>query len=227
MKLIRTKLEKLQNAAWYIYLTFVIKLISQKESIKTLFAPQLALLEKVHADAGVALEFIRKNQWSKEVDDADTLRDRYWGGLKNFLRAFQYDPDAATQHAAERLMSIVEHYGDVANAPQDQESGLIIDSIKELNNYPEDIETLNLGKRIEQLQEANERFMEVVDRRTLEIGNRTPLRMVDIRRDGDKIIRLIYAQLEVWLQSEPSADITQFASELTAENVRVNGGMRK
>jgi hypothetical protein len=53
--------------------------------------------------------------------------------------------------------------------------------------------------------------------------------MVDVRREGNRIIRLMYSQIEMLLLTETSelAALTQFANELNAENSRVSANLNR
>ncbi len=228
MKLTRTNLGNLTNGAWVTYLTFVVKLIKQNEAVKTALALLLALLEKNLADAEASLEVMRGSQLSRDINEADALRDRMIGGLNNYVRSFLYDADPAKARAAENLIRVINHYSGIAEAPQDQESAMIIDLIRELDtNHQADMEAIALANRKDQLQQANSRFIELLDSRTIETGNRTPLRMVDVRREGSRLIRMLYTQVEMLLLTSPTEAVAQFAAELNAENSRVNANLNR
>ncbi|MDR1679283.1 MAG: DUF6261 family protein [Prevotellaceae bacterium] len=227
-KIEKVHLEILQNGAWVTYLTFIVKLIKENETVKTLLAPLLALLEKTLKDAEESLEEMRSSQWSRGINEADTQRDRMVGGLNNYVRSFLYDIDPAKQRAAESLMKVIDHYGEMAKAPQDQETALINDFLKELNdNHQADIEAIGLSDRCEQLQAANARFVQLLDSRTVEAGNKNPLRMVDIRREGNRLIRMLYTQIELLQLTASTEALSSFAGELNAENARVNDNLKR
>ncbi len=227
-KVAKLHLEILQNGAWVTYLTFIVKLIKGNETVKPSLAPLLGLLEKSLKDAEDSLEEMRGSQWSSQVNEADTQRDRLIGGLNNYVRSFLYDIDPEKQRAAENLKKVIDHYGEMAKAPQDQETALINDFLKELkDNHLEDTKTLDLSGRCEQLQAANARFVQVLDSRTVESGNKTSLRMIDIRRDGNRLIRMLYTQIELLHLTAPSAGLSSFTNELNAENIRVSQNLNR
>ncbi len=227
-KIEKVHLEHLQNGAWVTYLTFIVKLIKGNEAVKTVLAPLLALLEKILKDAEESLEEMRGSRLSSEINEADTQRDRMIGGLNNYVRAFLYDIDSAKQRAAENLMKVINHYGEIAKAPQDQETALINDFLKELNdNHEADTKTLGLADRCEQLQAANARFVELLDSRTIESGTKNPLRMIDIRREGNRLIRMLCTQLELLQLTASTEALSTFVGELNAENTRVNTNLKR
>jgi leucyl aminopeptidase len=228
MKLTRVYLENLQNEEWFTYQTFLIKLVKKNESVKTALAALLALIEKNNADADNALEIIRKSQLTTQIDEADALRDRSIGALNNYTRSFLYDTDTDKQRAAQNLMVVIEHYKAMPKAPQDQESSMIINFVEELEeNHADDMAAIGLEDRKDQLKEANEQFIQLVDQRTIEAGDQTTLRMVDVRREGNQLIRHLYSQTEMLLMTAPTDALTQFANELNAENRRVNGNLNR
>ncbi|MDR2906381.1 MAG: hypothetical protein LBU91_00105, partial [Bacteroidales bacterium] len=65
--------------------------------------------------------------------------------------------------------------------------------------------------------------------RTREAGHKPARRMVDVRREGNRIIRLMYSQIEMLLLTETTElpALTQFANELNAENSRVSANLNR
>jgi hypothetical protein len=228
MKLTRVTLGNATNGTWYAYLTFIIKLIKQNESVKTLLAALLTMLEKIHSDASGSLEVMRASQLSRDIEDADMLRDRMVGGLNNYVRSFAFDIDPAKRRAAENILLVIDHYGAIAQASQDDESTMIISFVKELETTcVADMEVIALEERKEQLVQANTRFIDLRDQRTIEIGSKPTLRMVDVRREGNRVIRMLYSHIEMLLISAPTEVLTQFAGELNAESQRINANMNR
>jgi hypothetical protein len=226
-KIIRTNLEHLVHEGWFAYQLFLISLINKHVTLKELLAAILALLQKNHADASEAIEIVRTNRWSRDVDEADLLRDRLVGSVNIYIRAFLYDIDPEKSRAAQNLLPVIEHYGDMAKAPQDKESGMIINFLDELNsNYSAEITAIGLADRLAQLKAANEQFLAAIGNRTEDIASRT-LRMRDVRREGNQLIRMLYAQVELLLLTAPSDELTAFANELNAENSRVNANRKR
>ncbi len=228
MQITKVRLEYFQNEEWFTYQTFLIKLVKKNESVKTALQGLLTLLEKNNADADMALEIMRKSQLSGQIEQADELRDRLIGALNNYVRAFLYDTDADKQRAAQNLLVVIEHYKAMPKAPQDQESSMIINFVEELEeNHADDMAAIGLEDRKDQLKTANEQFIQLVDQRTIEAGSQTTLRMVDVRREGNQLIRHLYSQTEMLLLTAPTDALTQFANELNAENRRVNGNLNR
>jgi hypothetical protein len=116
----------------------------------------------------------------------------------------------------------------MAQAPQDEESGMIINFLDELAaNHAADVEVLELSGRIAQLKAANTQFIDLLSKRRTETATKPARRMVEIRREGNGLIRMLYAQIDLLQRTSPTADITAFANEINAENARVNANLRR
>ncbi len=228
MKITKIRLEYLQNEEWYTYETFLIKLIKKTGSVAVALAALLALLEQNNVDANAALEIIRKSRLTEDIEQADLLRDRLIGALNNYVRSYLHDIDPAKQRAARNLMIVIDHYKNMASAPQDQESGMIVNFVKELEEKcADDMAAISLEERKDQLKTVNQQFITLQNQRSIDTGDQTTLRMVGIRRDGNELIRYIYSQTEILLKSAATPELTQFANELDAENRRVNGNLHR
>ncbi len=229
MRIVKLNLEHLQNEEWYTYQTFLIKLIKKTNSLIAALAALLILLEKNGVDAVTALEIIRKSKLSEPIAEADALRKQLIKGLNSHVAAFLHNANPDKQRAAKNLKIVINHYKSISKASQDQQSGMIINFIKELDeNHTADMATIGLEERKEQLKTTNEEFIALLDQRTAEIGSKTTLRMPDIRREGNRIIRHIFSQIEILLLSTPDdTELIQFANELNAENRRVKGNLHR
>ncbi len=153
----------------------------------------------------------------------DKKRDRIIVSINHYIRSFRYDEDDNLRNAANSLMIVVNHYAGMARENRDQQSGRICSFINELTqNYAEQVEVLgDLQRRITQLETANTQYINLQDERTFAQAQKSPVRMLSIRRDGDRLFRSIWDLTDVLLFTSPLPDIEHFSALLNVENQNI------
>ncbi len=224
MKLTRFNLQKLFNEEWAAYEKFLIRTIKQIDAEKISLATLYPLLVANAEQADTALEIISKSEFTRLCDELDEKRDHLIGGINYFIRSYLYDEEVALRDAANRLMIVVDHYAGMANENRDQESNRIGNFIDELHdNCSDQIEKLaDLERRLAQLQKANEQYISLQDKRTFSEAEKTTLRMVDVRKAGDTLIRSVWDLMDILLLTASTPAIERFAALLNVENQNVS-----
>jgi len=220
MKIVRFDPNRLFNQEWSTYLSFLVKAIQQTGAEKLNLLPLLALLETISAQADEALEFIRKSEYTRLCDEADEKRDRIIAAVYNLVRSFLHDEDTDMREAANTLMVVLDHYRGMANEGRNQQSGRVIDFVQELqDNHAERIGKLEgLERRIHQLSAANDAYIRLQDDRTFATAEKTQLRMVAVRREGNRIIRSLWDMTDIMQLTASTPDIETFAAQLNVAN---------
>jgi hypothetical protein len=223
MKTKKIDLQGLFNQEWRTYLVFVIKAIKQIGADKLSLVAILPLLEAIAARAAEAMEFIRKSEFTRRCDELDEKRDRLIAPINNFVRSFLQDADPAMRDAATDLMIVIDHYAGMAEENRDQESQRIINFVSELrsNHAPKITALEGLERRLLQLEEANNEYIKLQDDRTFADAEKTDIRMSDVRREGDKYLRVVWNLVDALLLTAPTADLETFAAQLNVENQNV------
>jgi hypothetical protein len=216
----RFSLKSLFNEEWAAYLNFLIRLITQIGAEKIHLTLLLPILEKSAARAAEAMEIIRKSDYTRLCDDADSKRDLLIGSSNNYVRAFLYEEDPAVSAAAQNLMTVIDHYAGMANENREQESNRIISFLNEMTVTRADqtAKIPGLAERLERLAEANQEYIRLQDTRISDTADRTSLRMVDVRHEGDKCIRAIWELMDVLLTSASTPDIEYFVTQMNLAN---------
>ena len=220
MKTLRFNQHLLFNQEWSVYVNFLVKTIKQLGADKLNLVPLLVLLENICAQADEALELIRKSEYTRLCDEADEKRDRIIAAVYNLVRSFLYDEDADMRDAANMLMVVLDHYRGMANEGRDQQSGRVYDFVQELrDNHAERLSKLEgLERRINQLSDANDAYIRLQDDRTYSAAEKTQLRMVVIRREGNRIIRAVWDMTDIMLLTASTPDVEKFAAQLNVAN---------
>ncbi len=222
MKITRFDMTRLFNEEWSSYENFLIKVIKQDDN-RQQFAPLLPRLEANAASAGQAMEIIAKSAFTRRCDELDEKRDRLIGSVNSYVRSFLYDEEAVVSEAALDLMIVIDHYAGMAKENRDQQSSRIINFVDEMtvNNAEKVAKLEGLARRLKQLSAANEEYIKLQDERTFSEAGQTDLRMINVRKEGDAIIRTVWGLIDVLLFTAPTPEIEHFASLLNAENLRV------
>ncbi len=224
MKVTRFSLNYLFNEEWAAYEKFLIKIIKQIEEEKTSISTLYPLLEVNATQADMALEIIRKSELTRLCDELDEKRDRLIRGIYYFVHSYIYDEETAQSDAANRLMIVLDHYRGMANENRDQESNRIDNFMQELrDNCSEQIKKIvDMERRLTQLQKANIQYIEMQDKRTFAEAEKTTLRMVDVRKEGDTLIRSLWDLTDILLLTTPTPAVKRFAEQLNVENQNIH-----
>ena len=223
MKTIRFDLHGLFNDEWATYEAFLIKIIKQIEAKTINLITLLQLLEANAALASEAMEIIRKSEFTRPCNELDKKRDHIIVSINHFVRSFLYEEEDALRNAAGSLMIVINHYAGMARENRDQQSNRIISFVDELTqNYADQVEILgDLERRLNQLSTANEQYIKLHDERVFAQAEKSTVRMLDVRREGDKIIRSIWDLTDVLLFTAPVPDVERFAAQLNVENQNI------
>lgn len=220
MKCIRFELHGLYNEEWATYENFLMKAIGQIGAPKLSLIPMLSMLEANATAAADAMEIIRKSEFTRRCDEVDKKRDHIITGINSFVRSFLYDDDPALRDAAADLMIVIDHYAGMAAENRDQESNSIISFLTELKKkYSVQAGKLaGLDRRITALAAVNADYILLQDQRTFAEAGKTAVRMVDVRREGDKVIRAVWDLTDILLFTAATPEVEQFAAQLNVEN---------
>jgi hypothetical protein len=171
-----------------------VKFDPQALAIAPLYMPYRNALN----DETEALDFIRKSEFTQKIHDQDYVRDDIFRGFRDSLKGATRHFDPQRREAAEMLLNIFNHYGNIARKSLDDETAAINDINRELN-MPSNAGALNLLGMTEwqsKLVEENALFTELMAKRYSESAGKTPLRMITARAKTDKFYHAIIAQLE-------------------------------
>jgi hypothetical protein len=187
----------LRNEEWYNYFTefktFVEQTSPEVLDIETLFIVFMSFYGK----ADEALEQIRKSRYSSEIVKFDASRDHVWVGLSETVRSDLHHFDENKRTAAERLMILFDHYGNLAIKPYNEETATISNFLQDIRGkYAAEIVTLDLTGWLNELERTNTEFETAVLERNSEYAGKTDLNMLDIRRQTDRAYLDIVERIE-------------------------------
>ena len=123
-----------------------------------------------------------------EVKATDDRRDKLFIFISQTIATSQYSPLEAAQKAGERLAYVIKPYEGAPRLSLARNTGEISDFVKKMKEeeYAEDIATLGLNDALTQLEEVNNKFVEVYRMRTAkEYARSTADKMETIRPQVD------------------------------------------
>jgi signal transduction histidine kinase len=180
--------------------------------------PQYNLFKQRYNDEVEALDVIRKSEYSTEILAQDSRRGHVYRGFVDGVKSSLNHFETEKQNAAKKVMSIIEHYGNITKKPLDQETAALDDMLRELasGNYPELINILGLANWLTQIAVENERFKVLMLARYEEISKRTTLKMTVARAEVDKTFRDMCSQTEAFAVINGIAAYEPMIRELNA-----------
>jgi hypothetical protein len=197
MKIKRIILNKLRNEEWFNFFTefktFVEENFPEVSDIETLFIVFLNL----YAMADNTLEQIRKSKFSSLIVQYDEERDNAFRGLDSTVYTSLRHYDVEKRAAAERLVILFDHYGNVADKPYNEETGAIYNFLQDIRGkYASEIATLDIAGWIDELERTNNEFEKTMLERNSEYAGKTELNMLDIRKTTGRAYLDIIERIE-------------------------------
>ena len=201
MEFIKIKLPNLQNEEWFSLQTDLEVTIPIYGADKLGITDLFARFKVKYNKADKALEVMRKSPHTEEMAQMDKDRDTFFRNLSDVVRASRSLPPEANSKAAERLHILLSGYRkSVLGGSYAKESSALYNLLEDLKGtYAADVTLLGLGKWVDNLRAAEQKFQEYRAARTKEDLNKPVEHIKDIRKEMDviyhSIIAVIYARL--------------------------------
>jgi hypothetical protein len=144
------------------------------------------------------LDIVQKSGYTGEIEEQDIRRDTVFRGFADAAKSAGNHFDLDKRNAAERILIVLESYGNIASRPLDQETAAIDAMYREFSggDYPPLIAQLGLNDWLAQLNLENQRFKELMLARYTEAAKRPTSSMRAARTKVDKAFQDIVATLE-------------------------------
>ena len=182
--------------------------------IETRYAVYKPLLDEEVA----ALDVILRSDITKEIDQFDHERDKYWYGLEAGIEMGLRHWDPEKRRSAEKLDAILKHYGNIARKTLDAETAAIEDLHTELlkqDNFVH-VAALGLGDWLANLVQTSRNLEAAMMRRYQEISQRPDVHMKSLRTKVDRALYSIFDLLEGLIQVNGEDTNKAFIAELNA-----------
>ena len=219
MKCKRFRVEGLRNEEWFQFYTELKALVEQFGASALDIDALFQVFVSLYADADEALEIIRKSATTKQIEEADAVRDQMYRGFVDAIKSALNHFWVPKREAAERVQIVIDHYGNIARKPYDDETASLFNFIQEMNGtYAADINTLGVKEWIDKMNSDNQTFQGLMDNRYTEGAGKTYLRMKDVREKTDRCYRDMIERLDALMLINGDTQYAPFVNEL---NTRV------
>jgi hypothetical protein len=227
MKVIRLNCHNFRNEEWFQFFTEFRDLVN-KYSPETLdIAALFILFLTLYGDADTALEVIRKSMETALMDKADQKRDHTFRGFIDAVKSALNHFDPEKQKAANELVILLEHFGNLAEKAPNEETASIYNFLQELRGaYAPKVATLGLADWITELDANNQAYEELVKKRNVEVTSRTNLRMVEVRKKTQDVYRSIIERIEALIVVNGESQYADFVIELNGYIKRYKLGIK-
>jgi hypothetical protein len=219
--IIRFNYESLRNETHVVYHETFNGLVQKYDPDRLGIRPVYDAYLPLYTVEVSVLDIIRKSGYTEEIDAQDRLRGTLIHGFTGAVKSMRKHFDVEVQQAAQKIESILKHYGNIAFKPFDQETAAIDDLIKELNDkYEAEIRLLMLGDWLRQLDIENQKFKALMSERYVETAQRPSTNMKMARTDTDKAFRAILNMLDALIMVNGASQYEAFVNELNAVSER-------
>jgi hypothetical protein len=188
-------------------------------------------------DLDTALERIRKSPYTARAVEADRDFDATYSGLHDYAHSCLHHFDPKVRQAAENIIIVFEHYGNIGRQSYRQELASSSNLIQDLRARESDMAAMNLGPWIEAHEQAAHSLADLLDGRTGETAQQTELRVRQVRRELDAIYRQITDRIDAMINlhgrhfvpgfvAEYNAHATEYKNKLAQHLGRIHAGKK-
>ena len=209
-------LTKLQNAEHFALMTDVVNLLKEAN------IPQLgevkSKIETLVADEDAAQQQIRKSEHTETLTSLDEKRDKLYRGLVLRLQSEQFSPDEAKATAANKLMIVVNTYGNFTAHNYQKETAEIYNLVQDFKseNLQSVVESAGIKEWVQWLETANNDFNNLFTNRRDEYAAQPVYDLKNIRKELDAQFHKLQQTLQAMQILSPSDVLTVLISKLDA-----------
>ena len=212
---------KLHNSEHYAFIVEVDGIINRYTptavDIEALYPAFAACVQTEDASYNI----VAKSAITREVEEADRLRDIAWTGFRTHVKSLQTHFREAMRNAAYRILVEIDAYGYVRNAGYDAETADLTNMLQALTGkLANDVATTGVGEWVTELDSLNRAFIELAGKRYDEqAGKDSFVRLRKARRDTDIAYHAIVKRVSAGIEFSGADKYAPFAADL---NVRVS-----
>jgi hypothetical protein len=202
MQIIKLQLTHLRNEEWFSVFAKFRELAPLYGDENLGITDLLARLEPLHDKADKLLLILHKSVHTDEIVSADKERDQIFRGFFEAVKASRKLVAAADKDAAERLYILLSSYRkSILRSSYDEESSALYNLLEDLRKkkYAPDITQLGLGRWVDNLRTAEQKFQASYAARTKEEIGKPVERLEEVRKQTDALYRsitdVLYAKL--------------------------------
>jgi len=217
MKINKIDLKSMSNDAHYQFFSnfrdTVAKVGTAALKIKPQFDEWLALFKKEDE----VLKKISKSALTKQIQDADKVRDDTYIGMVEIAGAYLRHCDKEVSEAARRLKIVFDTYGNIAKKPIKEQISVTVNILQDLQGkYAADCATVKISDWVSLLATQNSALNALMAERIDEAVAKTDVVLREVRIAGDEAYRKICDIVNVYIMLEGTAKYEVFVKTLNA-----------
>jgi hypothetical protein len=215
MNIIQITLKNLIHEAHFTFHKAILAIVDKYSAAMLGISALFLVYEDAVAKEDLAIDVVRKSQFSNSLDLAEEKRDGTFRGLSLMVEASVFHYDEAKKEAGKRLKLVFNHYGNIAKEQIDAETGSIRNLAGELKgSYMPELTALGLVGWVEALEQHNEDFVDLMSGRNAELATKTKLKMLAVRKEVDDAYKAIIRRVDSLMEVNGPAAYQVFVDEL-------------
>ena len=215
MEINRFRLSHLRNGEHYKFQYDFAQLVTKYKADALGVAPLFALYEQMLAREYAVYEVIRRSDFTDPITDADIERDTTFSGVAGTIRSACNHFDVSVRASAQRLCLVLDHYGNLAVLPYDEETAALMKFIDELRGrYADDVKKLGVDAWIAVLDNQNKAFDALKNKRTTHMADMPKSNMKQERLQVDEAYRAIVKRINALIEVNGVDTYQAFIKEL-------------
>ncbi|GJQ08045.1 hypothetical protein CAPN010_22030 [Capnocytophaga cynodegmi] len=160
MEIQEITLRTIPNGAHFAFHSEVLNFVESDTSVSEKIQKRLEPYKIAIAKEKEAMNQSQKSFKTDEIKIADKERDKLYMGFKSAVAAFGSIPDESIKEAQKRLSQLIKDYGIKTSMQLDEQTGLLVKFIDELETkYANDVTILGLNKIVTPLKQTNDRVV--------------------------------------------------------------------
>ena len=216
---------KLTNEQWLEFKTEKRVLINEFGATQLGISVDFAISCSLHDKACIAIKAIRESVYTPQIEKADKIRDYDYNEFRKTVNDSRKHYDPVIRNAADTLHIVTKRYGNVAKEEYNDESATIMLFVNEVrDNFMNEVNILGLNNLLNTLEQHNDEFRVVMNKREQEYFQKTQLKMTvaEIRKAHDDCDRDMADRVNAMNLLNPSPVITEYMEKLNLKIAHYN-----
>lgn len=223
MQLENLKLTNLRNEEHFQFNTEFNGLVIRFTPAALGIEEKYAIYLPVYNKESEALDVVRKSDKTDNISDADDIRDGTNSGLHLMVEAHTYHWDDKKREAAQRIMIVLDRFGNINKKGYAAETAAINNMWTELTtSYSDDVALLKLSGWLDELKSNNEAFEALTQERYADEATKTKLKMKEVRKVLDDAYRNITRRVNALVVVNGAEAYAPFINELNQRIEKYN-----
>ena len=197
MKLNAIELLRMRNDEHFQYMTALKTAVKKYGGAGALKIEKLYdRLEILYNQEDEALKKILKSIITDEIQEADSYRDQIFRGMADTAKAALNHFDQKISKAAQKLKIVFDTYGNLAKKTLNEETSAVYNLLQDLfMKYKDESHTVGIMDWMYELQNANQKFDQLMTDRYDESAMKTDLVLREVRLQLDAVYRSIVERI--------------------------------